>query len=93
MKNPETVPLEIEIANDRGRHPSRLQLILGKRGVLAHERHVPTSKREVIRGDELVRTVSDDDDAAQLTAPSMVSAALRPDAPMTPPPGCVPEPH
>ena len=62
--------------------------------------------REVARGDEAVVPAADDDDVAAgrsrrahaRTLPlrqseSSLRAALRPGAPMMPPPGCVAEPH
>jgi hypothetical protein len=67
---------------------------------LKHERR-KTGPRQVRGGDETVVPASDDDDsrlARHYTFPHFrsfksLTAALRPGAPMIPPPGCVAEPH
>ncbi len=58
-----------------------------------------SSARQVVSGDEAVRARADHDGvepppvATHVPSFRMRIAASRPDAPMMPPPGCVPEPH
>src|SRR5688572_26104753 len=51
--------------------------------------------RKIVRGDEIVHAGADDSSDTVHYAPSsrIARAARRPGPPMTPPPGCVPEPH
>src|SRR5262249_55491744 len=49
--------------------------------------------REQRRGHEPVHAAAYDDDVGHDRCPRILSAALRPGAPMMPPPGCVAEPH
>ena len=67
------------------------------------QRDVPAGLRQVRRGDQAVVAAADDDHAfrrhhATCFPPRFFSfryssAAMRPGAPMMPPPGCVAEPH
>ena len=49
--------------------------------------------RQPRRGDEAVQSTTNDDDVGHQRSASTRSAALRPGAPMMPPPGCVADPH
>ena len=49
--------------------------------------------REHLRRHQRIGAAADDDGAVHGAFPRICSAALRPEAPITPPPGCVPAPH
>src|SRR5690606_27170647 len=92
LRRDERLCIEAEIADDARRNPARLPPIRARCAV--DDGDCAACAREVMRRYELVRARSDDDGSRlQLAPPSTAEAALRPEAPMTPPPGCVPDPH
>ncbi len=91
----EPVAVECQVANDRRRHPSG-----GERAppvtfpALLEHQHPPPRSGEGVRRDQPVCARADDDRVGRhAPSPSIARAARRPDAPMMPPPGCVPAPH
>ncbi len=91
----ETKRIQAQIANHPRRHPADVRGQVGSL-MLLHDDDTLAGTREVVRGDETVRAGANDDRVVALIAhvPSfrMRIAASRPEAPMIPPPGCVPEP-
>ena len=81
-------PFQSQRAQDLGRDPAFLA-----RSVLALDHHhLAARAREELRRHQRVSAAADDD-GPRHGAPRIARAALRPDAPITPPPGCVPAPH
>src|SRR5690349_15899259 len=92
--NLQTIACKIEIANDLGRHCQWLERVVSRQWTLAHERDLLSRAGEIVRRHQFVYPVANDNHADRhRDSLNIVSAAFRPDAPMTPPPGCVPEPH
>jgi hypothetical protein len=90
----ETVAVEAEIAQDLRWDPPWLERVDSRCRASGEQNDLVTRERDVACGDELVHSAAQDDDAVrQRCSPSIVNAAFRPEAPMTPPPGWVPEPH
>ena len=89
------MPFEIQVAHDLRWNPTDVERGIGIRFPLDNE-YAAAGAREVVRGDETVYAGADHDRVvARLRhRPSLKirSAARRPDAPMMPPPGCVPDP-
>src|SRR5262249_55546909 len=82
---------QAKLSHDLGRHPSK---IANRWRALLHEEDLLSAPSEQVRRDQRVDARSDDDGVeAHARFPRIAAAALRPEAPMTPPPGCVPEPH
>ena len=81
---------ERQLAHELRRHPTDRA---PARRVLLKDRDAVARTRQKIRRNQGVRLRADDDDVAQARLPRISNAALRPEAPITPPPGCVPEPH
>jgi len=92
-----------QLLDDLGRHPPHVQPGL-RRVALLDDEDAATGAGEIVRGDEAVHVRADHDRVpadgegkgggrAQAPSPSTASAASRPEAPMIPPPGCVPAPH
>ena len=100
--------LEIELGDDVGAQGSRVrerrnaearcELVGHRRAAdlvapLEHQ-GLATRARKIGRGDQAVVAAADDDGTAHLIFPlRTASAALRPGAPMMPPPGCVADPQ
>ena len=83
--------LQSKLASDLRGDPAE---ILNRRRSFLHDENLLAAPSEQMRRDQRVDAGSDDDGVeAQARFPRIAAAALRPEAPMTPPPGCVPEPH
>ena len=84
---------QAEIADHDIGYPADIGRWIGRMALLDDE-DVLARPGEVVRGDEAIRPGADDERVvAHLPSFRMRIAARRPEAPMMPPPGCVPEPH
>ena len=95
----EAMLIQLQLAHHLCRHPADVESCL-QRFALLDDEHPFARAREVVRRHEAVGTGADHDRVvarltgrAHLPSLRMRSAARRPEAPMIPPPGCVPEPH
>ena len=92
-RDTQSLLIEFQLAHDLRRHPTdverRIRLFL-----TLHHQHALARTREGVRRDQAIRTRADDDRVVtHRPFFKTVIAPRRPDAPMIPPPGCVPEPH
>src|SRR5687767_887084 len=88
----EAMALELEVADDARRYPTRR--VLGLVRALLEHLHLMSGAGEVMRAHQLVDAAAQDQHVrAHAPLRRIAIAALRPGAPITPPPGCVPEPH
>ena len=97
LGNAQPLSCEIQLMHDLRWHPADVQRCIRIRFSLDDE-HPSAGAREKMRGDETVDARADHDRVVARLGhrppPSLRirRAASRPDAPMMPPPGCVPEP-
>ncbi len=87
--------VEPELVRDLGGYPPFVVVQV----VRVEHHHIAAGTRQGMCGDELVCAGTQNDRAghdrvrAHASSRRIARAALRPDAPITPPPGCVPAPH
>src|SRR5207247_3853818 len=87
------VAAEPEFVDHRRRYPPGVERLIDLRALL-EDQHASPRPGEGVRRDQPVRARPDDDHVGRhAPSPSIARAARRPEAPMMPPPGCVPAPH
>ena len=91
--HPQAVTVQVQVVDHFGRHPPRVERAVDHGALLEHQHLAPRARQRVCRDEAVAPRADDDRVGRHAPSPSIASAARRPDAPMMPPPGCVPAPH